>query len=65
MPRVTLKSILSKKNNTEALVLSLLNEMKAHISITDEKHNYLCGNTEILTATRTSCKTAGRNSWLG
>lgn len=49
MPRVTLKNILSKKNNTEALVHSLINEMKAHISITDEKHNHLFGNTEILT----------------
>lgn len=49
MSRIILKSILSKKNNTEALVLSLIEQMKAHISITDERHTYLCGNKEILT----------------
>jgi class 3 adenylate cyclase len=49
MSRVTLKNTLSKKNNTEALVHSLINEMKAHISITDEKHNHILGNTEIST----------------
>jgi class 3 adenylate cyclase len=49
MSRVTLKNILSKKNHTEALVHSLINEMKAHISITDEKYNHILGNTEILT----------------
>ena len=49
MPRLTLKNILSKKNNTEALTLSLINQMKAHISITDESHTYLCGNKEVLT----------------
>ncbi len=49
MSRVTLRSTLSKKNKTEALVHSLINEMKAHISVTDEKHNYLLGNAQILT----------------
>src|SRR5206468_3231448 len=49
MPRLTLKNILSKKNNTEALTLSLIEQMKAHISITDEKHTYLYGNKEVLT----------------
>jgi class 3 adenylate cyclase len=48
MPRIILKSILSKKNNTEALVLSLISEMKAHITITDEKQVYLCGNSDVL-----------------
>ncbi|MGH2565514.1 MAG: hypothetical protein ACRDE5_13440, partial [Ginsengibacter sp.] len=48
MVRVNLKNIISKKNNTDLLVLSLIEQMKAHISITDEKNNYLCGNTEIL-----------------
>jgi class 3 adenylate cyclase len=48
MPRLTLKNILSKKNNTEALTLSLIEQMKAHISITDENHTYLCGDKEIL-----------------
>jgi len=49
MTGITLKNILSKKNNAAALVLSLIDEMKAHISITDEKNNYLFGNTEVLT----------------
>jgi adenylate cyclase len=49
MSRIILKNILSKKNNTNALVLSLVEQMKAHISITDEKHTYLSGNTEVLT----------------
>jgi adenylate cyclase len=49
MPRIVLKSILSKKNNTEALLLSLIEQMKAHITITDEKHAYLGGNKEVLT----------------
>lgn len=49
MPRLTLKNILSKKNHTEALTLSLIEQMKAHISITDEKHIYLCGNKDVLT----------------
>ena len=44
MPRVTLKNILSKKNHTEALVLSLINEMNAQLTITDEKNTHLCGN---------------------
>jgi class 3 adenylate cyclase len=46
MPRVTLKNILSKKNHTEALVLSLIDEMNAQLTITDEKNTYLCGNVE-------------------
>ena len=41
MPRVTLKNILSKKNHTETLVLSLINEMNAQLIITDEKNIYL------------------------
>ncbi len=49
MPGVTLKNILSKKNNTAVLALSFINEMKAHISITDETNTYLCGNTQVLT----------------
>lgn len=49
MPRLTLKNILSKKNNTEALTLSLIEQMNAHVSITDEKDIYLCGNKELLT----------------
>jgi adenylate cyclase len=48
MPRIVLKSILSKKNNTEALLLSLIEQMKAHITVTDEKHTYLGGNKEVL-----------------
>ncbi len=46
MPRVTLKNILSKKNHTETLVLSLINEMNAQLIITDEKNIYLCGKVE-------------------
>ena len=49
MPRLTLKNILSKKNHTEALTLSLIEQMNAHISVTDEKHNYVCGNKEVVT----------------
>lgn len=49
MQRITLKNILSKKYHTETLTLSLIEEMKAHISVTDEKNIYLCGNKEILT----------------
>jgi adenylate cyclase len=49
MSGVKLKNILSKKNNTAALALSLINEMKAHISIIDETNTYLCGNTQVLT----------------
>ncbi len=48
MPGITLKNILSKKNNTAALALSLIDEMKAHISITDQTNNYMFGNTEVL-----------------
>ncbi len=48
MARVTLKNIISKKNGTDVLVLSFIEQMKAHISITDEKNTYLCGNPMIL-----------------
>ena len=48
MARVTLKNIISKKNDTDVLVLSFIEQMKAHITITDERNNYLCGNTEVL-----------------
>ena len=48
MPGVTLKNILSKKNNTTALLLSLIDEMKAHITIIDQANNYLCGNTQVI-----------------
>ena len=37
MARVTLKNILSKKNNASALVLSFIEQMNAHISIEDER----------------------------
>ena len=47
MSKITLKNILSKKNNTDVLVLSLIDEMKAHISITDEKRNYFMGNVQV------------------
>ena len=47
MPRVTLKNILSKKNHAEALVLSLINEMNAQLTITDEKNTHLCGNVGV------------------
>ncbi|KAA9042100.1 adenylate/guanylate cyclase [Ginsengibacter hankyongi] len=50
MARVTLKSILSKKNDVSPLVNSLIEQMNAHISIEDESGILLCGNTEILTA---------------
>ena len=48
MIRITLKSILSKKNEAYQLVLSLIEQMHAHISIEDEKGTLLCGNTTIL-----------------
>ncbi len=48
MIRITLKSILSKKNEACQLVLSLIEQMHAHISIEDEKGALLCGNTTIL-----------------
>jgi len=50
MARVTLKSILSKKNNVSPLVLSFIEQMNAHISVEDESGILLCGNTDILTA---------------
>ena len=50
MARVTLKSILSKKNDVSPLVNSLIEQMNAHISIEDESGILLCGNTQILTA---------------
>ena len=46
MARVTLKSILSKKNDASSLVLSFIEQMNAHISIEDEKGIFLCGNPE-------------------
>ncbi len=49
MARISLKNIVSKKNNTESLVLSLIEQMKAHITITDEKHTHVCGNAQVLT----------------
>lgn len=48
MARVTLKSILSKKNNVSPLVNSLIEQMNAHISIEDEKGVVLCGTTGVL-----------------
>ncbi len=50
MTRVTLKSILSKKNNVSPLVLSFIDQMNAHISVEDESGILLCGNVDILTA---------------
>ena len=50
MARVTLKSILSKKNNVSPLVFSFIEQMNAHISVEDESGILLCGNTDILTA---------------
>jgi adenylate cyclase len=50
MARVTLKSILSKKNNVSPLVLSFIEQMNAHISIEDENGILLCGNTYISAA---------------
>lgn len=47
MPRIALRHILSKKNNTEALMFSLIGQMKAQISITDEKHNHVCGDKNV------------------
>lgn len=48
MPGVTLKHILSKKYNTTALLLSFIDEMSAHISITDETNNFICGNPQVI-----------------
>lgn len=48
MARVSLKNILSKKNDVASLVISLIEQMNARITIEDEKGNYLCGNIEIL-----------------
>ena len=48
MARVTLKSILSKKNDAFSLVLSFIEQMNAHISIEDEKGIFLGGNADIL-----------------
>ena len=52
MARVTLKSILSKKNNVSPLVLSIIEQMNAHISVEDVSGILLCGNTDILTANK-------------
>jgi len=48
MARVTLKNILSKKNDTYLLVLSFIEQMNAHISIEDDRGIFLCGNADIL-----------------
>src|SRR5664279_5064643 len=48
MARVTLKSILSKKNDACFLVLSFIEQMNAHISIEDERGIFLCGNADVL-----------------
>lgn len=47
MARVTIKNLLSKKNDAYLLVLSFIKQMDAHISIEDEKEMLLCGNEEI------------------
>lgn len=49
MTRISLKSILSKKNNTAAVVLSFIKDMKADIRIEDEKENFLLGNEVVST----------------
>jgi adenylate cyclase len=48
MATVTLKTILSKKNDAFLLVLSFIEQMNAHITIEDEKGVFLGGNTNIL-----------------
>ena len=48
MARLSLKNILSKKNDTSLLVLSFIEQMNAHISIEDDQGKFLCGNTVIL-----------------
>jgi adenylate cyclase len=48
MARLSLKNILSKKNDTSLLVLSFIEQMNAHISIEDDQGKFLCGNTAIL-----------------
>lgn len=48
MARVSLKNILSKKNDVASLVISLIGQMNARITIEDDNGNYLCGNIEIL-----------------
>ena len=52
MARVTLKSILSKKNDAYPLALSIIKQMNAHVSIEDENEAFLCGNPEILSQYR-------------
>jgi adenylate cyclase len=44
MPRVTLKNILSKKNEASSLVLSLIEQMNAQITIEDENGIFLSGS---------------------
>ena len=46
MARISLKNILSKKNNVTPLILSLIEQMNAHINIEDEEGKILCGNTQ-------------------
>lgn len=48
MARLSLKNILSKKNDASVLVLSFIEQMNAHISIEDEQGKFLCGNIEVL-----------------
>ncbi|MGZ6539395.1 MAG: adenylate/guanylate cyclase domain-containing protein, partial [Bacteroidia bacterium] len=46
MSRVTLKNLLSKKNDTHLLVLSFIEQMNAYISVEDEKEIFLCGKPD-------------------
>jgi adenylate cyclase len=48
MPKVSLKNILSKKNDVASLILSFIEQMNAHINIEDEQGKFLCGNMEQL-----------------
>lgn len=46
MVRISLKSIISKKTGAELLLLSLIEQMQAQITITDENEKYIVGNAE-------------------
>lgn len=48
MSRITLKNLLSKKNDTYLLVLSFIEQMNAHINVEDEKGTPLLGNPDLL-----------------
>ena len=48
MARVTLKSILSKKNDVSPLVLSIIEQMNSRVSIEDENGTLLVGNSGIV-----------------